>query len=146
MLLYRLQSAHHFFSNTSRNFEHFWRYGRWIVHLGNDAFGYHRWAKSPSWPAKMHVRPMIACDFRSRFKEFPSEYWIHLCPKVCLVHCHGCAPINYTGTSLWPKLYLVVSTHLKNMSQNGKSSPIFGVKIQKYLSCHHLGTYKLILV
>ena len=34
--------------------------------------------------------------------------------------------------------WLVVSTHLKNIIVNmGSSSPIFGMKIQKYLSCHH---------
>ena len=37
-------------------------------------------------------------------------------------------------------IWLVVEpTHLKNMLvKMGSSSPIFGVKIKKYLSCHHL--------
>ena len=34
--------------------------------------------------------------------------------------------------------YLVVSTHLKNMSQNGFIFPNFGGENEKSLSCHHL--------
>ena len=44
-----------------------------------------------------------------------------------------------------PHHWLVVEpTHLKNMLvKMGSSSPIFGVNIKKYLSCHHLGLGKL---
>ncbi len=34
----------------------------------------------------------------------------------------------------------MVSTYLKNISQIGFISPIFGMNINKYLSCHQLGT------
>ena len=38
--------------------------------------------------------------------------------------------------------WLVVSTHSKNMLvKMGSSSPKFGVKINKYLSCHHLAAW-----
>ena len=38
----------------------------------------------------------------------------------------------------------MVSTPLKNMLvKMGSSSPIFGVKIKKYLSCHHLDNHTM---
>ena len=36
--------------------------------------------------------------------------------------------------------WLVVSTHLKTITQNG-NLPQVGMKIKKYLSCHHLATH-----
>ena len=54
---------------------------------------------------------------------------------------------NYLETSIIKSvdycIYLLVEpTHLKNMLEsNWIFSPIFGLKMKKYLSCHHLGIY-----
>ena len=54
--------------------------------------------------------------------------------SICNTSCCN----SYLGsTKLMKIIWLVVSTQLNNISQNG-NLPQIGVKIKKYLSCHHL--------
>jgi len=51
-----------------------------------------------------------------------------------------------TTSGFWQLTWLVVSTHLKNISQNGFIFPNFRGENKKYLSCHHLVSDLLLVV
>ena len=62
----------------------------------------------------------------------------HFAPENILGPKRKPAHISWTGMQAWN--WLMVSTHPKQIwKSNWKSSPIFGVNIKKYVSCHHLG-------